>query len=70
MRLGGNQRTESSWKGTKGDGEWARDLHRVTQHQVGAGMGFRGCATRTTARQHRDQSPARDKTDRGDPHMI
>ena len=65
-----NRRTESSRQGFKGDGDWERDSRRVTQHQVGAGIGFRGCATRTTARQHRDQSPEGEKYDRGDPHML
>ena len=56
-----NRRTESSRQGFKGDGEWERDSHRVTQHQVGAGRGFGECAERTTARQNRDWSLAVEK---------
>ena len=66
----GNYITKSSWKGIKGDGEWARDSNRVTQQKVGTCRGFEGSATHTTARQYWDWSPAGDKTDEGDQHVL
>ena len=66
----GNHTTESSRKKIKGGGEQARDPNSATQHQIGAGGGFVGCDTRTTARQYCYQSPVVDKSDQGDPHAI
>ena len=36
----GNQSMESIWKGIEGDGENARDLNHITQHQVRAAGGL------------------------------
>ena len=63
-------RTDSIRWGSKGDVEWARDSHRITQHQVRAGRGAGDCATRTTERSYWDQGLAGYKTCRGHPHVI
>ena len=68
--LVGNPITESNHKGDKIYGGWVRHFHRVTQQKVGEGVGFGGCAKRTTKRQHQDWSPAGDKTDRGYPYTV
>ena len=61
---------ELSPKRIKGDIEQMCDSNCVTQHQVRAGSGFRGGATRTSEMQHWDWSPSGDKNDRGDPQAL
>ena len=60
-RLVGIATTESSWKGSEEDKEWAQDSHCFNQHQVGAGIGVGGCTTGNMSRQHWDWIPTGEK---------
>ena len=60
-----NSLTESSQKGSEGDGEWARDSHCITQHQVGVGGRTGYSAAHNTARQHQDWGLAGENITRG-----
>ena len=64
------RRTESSQRGTKGDGGGMWNSHRNTQHSVGASKGTGDSATRLTAGQHWDRGPAGDKTHRRHSHAT
>ena len=60
MKPVGKKSKKLSRKGMKGGGKRAHDSSLITKHQVGAGGRVGGRATRNTAMQHWDQSPAGD----------